>query len=88
MQMEFNKKNEDNASKPQAVKLQRYTITPFKGDFRDWSRFWNQFMVKVDGSKHSEISKFNCLLEYVQGSPKTIYLAYHTHQMKRRKYSR
>ena len=27
--------------KPQAVKLQKYTIIPFKGDCKDWLRFWN-----------------------------------------------
>jgi len=38
-------------SRPQAVKLQRYTITPFEGDFKDWIRFWNQFEVEIDKSK-------------------------------------
>ena len=42
----------------QPVKLQKYTITPFGGDYKDWSRFWNQFSVEVDGAKISEIS--NC----------------------------
>ena len=32
---------EKEGEKPQAVKLQRYTITPFTGDFTDWLRFWN-----------------------------------------------
>ena len=56
--------------KPQAVKLQRYTITPFTGDFTDWLRFWNQFQAEVDASKISEISKFNYLLELVKGKLK------------------
>ena len=54
----------------QPVKLQRYTITKFNGDFKDWLRFWNQFMVEIDGSKIPCISKFNYLLELVEGQPK------------------
>ena len=33
------KRTEEEQAKPQAVKLQRYTITPFKGDYKDWLRF-------------------------------------------------
>ena len=54
----------------QSVKLQKYTITPFTGDYKDWLRFWNQFTVEVDGSSIAEISKFNYLLELVKGKPK------------------
>ena len=54
--MELDKKAEQEAAKPQAVKLQKYNISPFKGDCRDWLRFWNQFVVEVDNSKISEIS--------------------------------
>ncbi len=54
----------------QSVKLQKYTITPFYGDYKDWLRFWNQFMVEVDRSGIAEISKFNYLLELVKGKPK------------------
>ena len=61
---------EEEQTKPQAVKLQRYTITPFKGDYKDWLHFWNQFAVEVDGSSISEISKFNYLMELVVGMPK------------------
>ena len=57
-------------SSPKSVKLQKYTITPFNGDYKDWLRFWNQFSVEVDGSTISEISKFNYLLELVKGKPK------------------
>ena len=57
-------------SKPQAVKLQKYSITPFKRDYKDWFRFWNQFVVEIDNSKLSEISKFNYLLELVEGEPR------------------
>ena len=56
------------------VKLQKYTITPFKGDCKDWVRFWKRFVVEVDGSKISEISKFNYLLELVHGEPKNCIL--------------
>ena len=28
-------------AKPQAVNLQRYTITPFEGNYKDWLCFWN-----------------------------------------------
>ena len=55
--------------KPTAVKLQRYTISPFKGDYLDWIRFWNQFKIEVDQSGLAEISKFNYLLELVKGKP-------------------
>ena len=55
--------------KPQSVKLQKYTITPLKGDYKDWICFWNQFSVEVDGSAISKISKFNYLLELVKGKP-------------------
>ena len=58
------------AQKTQTVKLQKYTITPFQGDFKDWLRFWNQFIAEVDGSGIAEISKFNYLLELVQGKPR------------------
>ena len=53
-----------------SVKLQKYTITPFSGDYKDWLRFWNQFTVEVDGSIISEISKFNYLLELVKEKPR------------------
>ena len=64
------KRTEEEQTKPQAVKLQRYTITPFKGDYKDWLHFWNQFTVEVDGSSISEISKFNYHMELVVGKPK------------------
>jgi hypothetical protein len=57
-------------ARPQTVKLQKYTITPFTGDYKDWLRFWNQFSVEVDASGISEISKFNYLLELLKGKPK------------------
>ena len=65
----------ENAGKPtksavQSVKLQKYTITHFTGDYKDWLRFWNQFTVEVDGSSIAEISKFNYLLELVKGKPR------------------
>ena len=68
------KQAEHDMFKPQPVKLQRYTITPFKGDCKDWVRFSNQFVVEVDSSKISEIRKFNYLLELVQGEPKNCIL--------------
>lgn len=45
----------------QPIKLQNYTITKFSGDFKDWLRFRNQFMVNVDESY---------LLELVEDQPK------------------
>eukprot|EP00112_Aurelia_sp_Birch-Aquarium-sp1_P015784 Seg3525.2 transcript_id=Seg3525.2/GoldUCD/mRNA.D3Y31 product="hypothetical protein" protein_id=Seg3525.2/GoldUCD/D3Y31 len=63
-------RKEEEKSKPQAVKLQKYTITPFNGDYKDWLRFWNQFSIEVDGSTIAEISKFNYLLELVRGKPR------------------
>ena len=56
LEMELEKKKaEQEAAKPQSVKLQKYTISPFKGDCKDWLRFWNQFVVEVDNSKISEM---------------------------------
>ena len=54
----------------QTVKLQKYTITPFRGDYKDWLRFWNQFSVEIDKSGIAEISKFNYLLELVKDKPR------------------
>ena len=51
-------------SKPQALKLQKYSITPFKGDYREWLRFWNQFVVDVDNSKMSEITNLVIFLSW------------------------
>lgn len=67
---EQTKESHSPATTTQAVKLQKYTITPFTGDFKDWMRFWNQFSVEVDGSSISEISKFNYLLELTKGKPR------------------
>ena len=64
------KHNEDEKGKLQSVKLQKYTITPFYGEYKDWLHLWNQFTVEVEGSCISEISKFNYLLELVGGKPK------------------
>eukprot|EP00794_Sanderia_malayensis_P010114 gene10114-11147_t len=64
------KRRHEEKVKAQSVKLQKYTITPFKGEYKDWLRFWNQFTVEVDGSGISEISKFNYLLELVTGKPR------------------
>eukprot|EP00794_Sanderia_malayensis_P014891 gene14891-16436_t len=61
--------NMEEAQKQPTVKLQKYTITPFQGDFKDWLRFWSQFTVEVDGSGMAEISKFNYLMELVRGKP-------------------
>ena len=71
MELEITKKKtEEIQVKQQSVKLQKYTITPFKGEYKDWLRFWNQFTVEVDGSSIPDISKFNYLLELVSGKPK------------------
>ena len=59
-----------NNNTPQTVKLQKYTIAPFSGDFKDWVRFWNQFSVEVDRSTISKISKFNYLLELTKSKPR------------------
>ena len=53
--------------KPQSVKLQKYTITSFKGDYKDWIHFWNKFSVEVHESVISKVRKFNYLLELVKG---------------------
>ena len=41
------KKGTQEMTKPQAVKLQKYSITPFRGDYKDWLRYWNQFVVET-----------------------------------------
>jgi len=71
---------EDEARKSQVVKLQKYKITPFRGDQKDWLRFWNQFSVELDGSNIAEVSKFNYLLELVQEKQRTTSLNFHMHQ--------
>ena len=53
-----------------AVKLQRYSISPFYADYKDCIRFWNQFSVEVDAVAISEISKFHYLLELTKGKPR------------------
>ena len=55
---------------PVAVKLQKYTISPFQGDYRDWLRFWQQFSVEIDQSGLAQVSKFHYLLEMLHGEPK------------------
>ena len=67
---EINTEGASSKKSQQTVKLQRYTITPFSGDYKDWLRFWNQFSVEVDGSTLSEISKFHYLLELVKDKPR------------------
>ena len=67
---EINTEGASSKKSQQTVKLQRYTITPFSGDYKDWLRFWNQFSVEVDGSTLSEISKFHYLLELVKNKPR------------------
>ena len=62
--------NPDISASVQSVKLQKYTITPFEGDYKDWTRLWNQFSVEVDGANISDISKFNYLLELIKGKPR------------------
>ncbi len=52
------------------VKLEKYTITPFTGDYMEWLRFWNQFTVEVNDTKISDVSKFHYLLELVKGKPR------------------
>ena len=62
---------EKEKAKPQSVKLQKYTITPFKVDYKDWLRFCKQFLIEVEHcSSIAEISKFNYLLELVEGKPR------------------
>ena len=60
----------ENEYTQQSVRLQKYTITKFNGDYKDWLRFWNQFTVEVDNSNISNISKFNYLLELMEGKPR------------------
>jgi len=69
-QVESINKEKPVTTSPQSVKLQKYTITPFTGEYKDWLRFWNQFIVEIDGSSIAAISKFNYLLvELVKEKP-------------------
>jgi hypothetical protein len=64
-------KSKSTAPGTATVKLPKCTITPFKGEHRDWLRFWNQFSVEVDGnSQLVEISKFHYLFEFVRDKPR------------------
>ena len=54
----------------QTVKLQKYRISNFYGQYEDWTRFHNQFKTEVDNSKLPQISKFNYLMEYCKGKAK------------------
>ena len=77
-----------STSAPALVKPQS-TITPFKGDYKDWIHFWNQFSVEVNGLVISKISKFNYLLELVKGKPREDILGLphtRTDTIKQRKY--
>ena len=47
---ETTKKEEVQQSK-EIVKLQKYAVTKFCGDLKDWLRFWDRFAAEVDGSK-------------------------------------
>ena len=51
----------------QTVKLQRYKITPFYGDYGDYIRFANQFQAEVEDSYLPDVSKLSYLLELVRG---------------------
>lgn len=64
------KKVEKEIAKHQAVKLQKNSLTPFQEECKNWLRNWNPFVVEVDNSKISNISKFNYLLELVEREPK------------------
>ena len=57
--------NRKRVSKYQLVEPQKYTITTFEEDYKDWLQCWNQFEVKVDHSKIAKISKFNYMIELV-----------------------
>ena len=60
---------EDEAKEAQVLKVQKYTMTLFRGDHKDWLRFWNQFSVEVDSSNIAKVSKLIYLLEFVEGKP-------------------
>ena len=70
LQRKSGEAGEEDKGGQQTVNLQRYTITPFSGDYKDWLRFWNQFTVEIDESNLSEISKFHYLMELVQDKPR------------------
>ena len=48
------------------AKLPKLVITPFKGTFTDWLRFWNQFGAENDAADVSPVTKFSYLKELLE----------------------
>jgi len=65
------KKVQQEIAKHPAVKLQENgALTPFQEECKNWLRNWNPFVVEVDNSNISDISKFNYLLELFEREAK------------------
>ena len=52
------------------VKLPKLEITKFIGTHLDWTRFWNQFSVKIGSSRLASLTKLSYLKEFLE--PKII----------------
>ena len=48
------------------AKLPKLVITPFKGTYEDWPRFWGQFKENVDKSEIPSVTKFAYLRELLE----------------------
>ena len=71
-------KNEISPPKPetqgcssQNAKLPKLVITKFNGSFKDWPRFWGQFIEGINKSSVAPITKFTYLLELLVPKAKT-----------------
>ena len=70
LQQQINLNSNRQRTSTATTKLPKCTITPFRGEYRDWIRFWNQFSAEIDETNLAEISKFNYLMEFVKGKPR------------------
>ena len=71
-------KSEISPSRPEiqecssrSAKLPKLVITKFNGSFKDWPRFWGQFIEGIDKSSVAPITKFTYLLELLGPKAKT-----------------
>ena len=66
-----NEIKEVQAEKKSTAKLPKLVITPFKGSYNDWLRFWGQFSANIDLADISEVMKFSYLKELVDPKIRT-----------------
>ena len=66
-----NEIKEVQTEKKSTAKLPKLVITPFKGSYNDWLRFWGQFSANIDLADISEVMKFSYLKELVDPKIRT-----------------